>query len=110
MTLFRPSDGRCQTCGVSKQQVLGKHEELRVALEAMTSARDLCKQQTADVDELRQWQVSHGQVALQAIVAHGNSGVWTAEDCATQATAALERMRSPVGSVHPGMQEPDGDV
>lgn len=98
---------RCQACGVSKPQVLGKHEELRVALEAMTGARDVCKRQTADVEELRQWQVDNAQVALQAIEAHGRSGIWTAEDCATQAAAALERMRSPVGSVHPGMQDPD---
>lgn len=93
MTQRNDSD-RCASCGVSKQQVLTHHQE---QMDAMIAARDLCKQQTADVEELRQWQVQHAQVALQAIVAHGRSGVWTAEDCATQAEAALERMSAPVG-------------
>lgn len=101
---------RCPSCGVSKQQILRHHnqrvDELSAQLAAMTAARDLCKQQTAEVGELRQWQVGHAQATLQSIEAHGRSGVWTAEDCATAANATLERMRSAVGSVPPGMQEP----
>lgn len=108
--LPRSKSDRCSACGLSKQQILLHHNdriaELADALEAMTAARDLCKQQTADVDELRQWQVDHAQVALQAIEAHGRSGVWGGADCATQAAGALERMQSPVGSVSPGMEEP----
>lgn len=105
----QPGPSRCPSCGVSKQQILRHHNrrinEMSEELDAMEAARDLCKRQTADVEELRQWQVGHAQATLQSIEAHGRSGVWTAEDCATAANATLERMRSAVGSVPPGMQE-----
>jgi hypothetical protein len=55
----------------------------------LRATRDLCKRQTADADERRQQQVMVAQVALQAIAAHGESGVWTSADCATHAHGAL---------------------
>lgn len=63
--------------------------DLTEQLRAMTKARDLCKRQTAKVDERRQDQVNVAMVALQAIAAHGESGVWSSADCATHAHGAL---------------------
>lgn len=69
----------------------------------MVAARDLCKQQTAEVEELRQWQVGHAETALKAIVAHGSNDVWTTADCVMHAEAALRAMRRPIGEPDPGM-------
>jgi hypothetical protein len=64
---------RCSKCGISKQQVLGKHEEIRLKLEAMTAARDLCKQQTQDVSDrylaLRAWLRDNYPEVYEAVVA-----------------------------------------
>lgn len=64
-----PKD-RCASCGVSKQNVLAMHEEVRLKLVAMTEARDLCKRQTADVERARQ-RLGRGFNGLMEHI-HGN--------------------------------------